>query len=51
MNEFTGERVIPGEVETDLWNEHFARYAFAPATPQDEKSSMSAAEQVTEPPN
>ncbi len=29
MNEFTGERVIPGQVETDLWNEHFARYAFA----------------------
>jgi len=27
--EFTGERVIPGEVEADLWNEHFARYAFA----------------------
>lgn len=29
MNEFTGERVIPGEVEVDLWNEHLARYAFA----------------------
>ncbi len=29
MNEFTGERVIPGHVEVDLWNEHFARYAFA----------------------
>jgi 2-polyprenyl-3-methyl-5-hydroxy-6-metoxy-1,4-benzoquinol methylase len=28
VNEFTGERVIPGQVETDLWNEHFARYAF-----------------------
>lgn len=27
--EFTGERVIPGEVDADLWNEHFARYAFA----------------------
>ncbi len=27
--EFTGERVIPGQVETDLWNEHLARYAFA----------------------
>lgn len=27
--EFTGERVIPGEVNADLWNEHFARYAFA----------------------
>lgn len=29
MVEFTGERVIPGEVEVDLWNEHVARYAFA----------------------
>lgn len=29
MPEFTGERVIPGEVDADLWNEHFARYAFA----------------------
>lgn len=27
--EFTGERVIPGEVDIDLWNEHLARYAFA----------------------
>lgn len=29
MAEFTGERVIPGEVDADLWNEHFARYLFA----------------------
>lgn len=29
MNEFTGERVIPGKAEVDLWNEHFSRYAFA----------------------
>ena len=29
MAEFTGERVIPGEVDPDLWNEHMARYAFA----------------------
>ena len=29
MGEFTGERVIPGQVDTDLWNEHFSRYAFA----------------------
>ncbi len=29
MFEFTGERVIPGQVEPDLWNEHRARYAFA----------------------
>ena len=27
--EFTGERVVPGAVDVDLWNEHFARYAFA----------------------
>lgn len=27
--EFTGERVIPGQVDIDLWNEHAARYAFA----------------------
>lgn len=29
MAEFTGERVVPGEVDPDLWNEHAARYAFA----------------------
>lgn len=29
MLEFTGERVIPGEVEPDLWNEHVSRYHFA----------------------
>lgn len=29
MAEFTGERVIPGEVDADLLNEHVARYAFA----------------------
>jgi SAM-dependent methyltransferase len=27
--EFTGERVIPGQVDVDLLNEHLARYAFA----------------------
>ena len=27
--EFTGERVIPGQVDTDLFNEHVSRYAFA----------------------
>jgi ubiquinone/menaquinone biosynthesis C-methylase UbiE len=27
--EFTGERVIPGQVDVDLWNEHLSRYAFA----------------------
>jgi SAM-dependent methyltransferase len=29
VSEFTGERVIPGAVEPDLWAEHIARYAFA----------------------
>lgn len=29
MIEFTGERVVPGQVEEDLWAEHFSRYAFA----------------------
>ncbi|MBZ5583679.1 MAG: methyltransferase domain-containing protein [Acidobacteriia bacterium] len=29
MAEFTGERVIPGQVDVDLLNEHLARYAFA----------------------
>ena len=27
--EWTGERLVPGKVERALWNEHFARYAFA----------------------
>ena len=26
---FTGERVIPGKVDADLYNEHFARYVYA----------------------
>ena len=29
--EFTGERVVPGQVDADLWNEHFARYSFVAA--------------------
>jgi len=29
VSEFTGERVIPGQVNDDLWSEHIARYAFA----------------------
>lgn len=29
MLEFTGERVVPGQVDADLWNEHFCRYLFA----------------------
>jgi SAM-dependent methyltransferase len=27
--EFTGERVVPGQVDADLWAEHISRYAFA----------------------
>jgi cyclopropane fatty-acyl-phospholipid synthase-like methyltransferase len=29
LAEFTGERIIPGRVDPDLLNEHFARYVFA----------------------
>ncbi len=29
MAEFTGERVIAGKVDVDLWNEHLSRYVFA----------------------
>lgn len=29
MPEFTGERLIPGQVDADLLNEHMARYQFA----------------------
>ncbi len=29
MAEFTGERLIPGQVDVDLLNEHMARYTFA----------------------
>jgi SAM-dependent methyltransferase len=29
LAEFTGERLIPGEVDIDLFNEHMARYNFA----------------------
>ena len=29
MSEFTGERVVPGQVNEDLWAEHLSRYAFA----------------------
>jgi SAM-dependent methyltransferase len=29
LAEFTGERLIPGEVDSDLLNEHMARYHFA----------------------
>src|SRR4029450_5539868 len=29
LAEFTGERLIPGQVDVDLLNEHVARYSFA----------------------
>ena len=29
MPEFTGERLVPGQVDIDLLNEHLARYIFA----------------------
>lgn len=29
MIEFTGERLVPGQVDDDLFNEHIARYRFA----------------------
>jgi ubiquinone/menaquinone biosynthesis C-methylase UbiE len=29
LAEFTGERVVPGQVDQDLFNEHIARYYFA----------------------
>jgi ubiquinone/menaquinone biosynthesis C-methylase UbiE len=29
VSEFTGERVVPGQVNDDLWAEHLSRYAFA----------------------
>ena len=29
MSEFTGERLVPGAVDANLWNEHISRYAFA----------------------
>ena len=29
MAEFTGERLVPGQVDVDLYNEHMARYTFA----------------------
>jgi SAM-dependent methyltransferase len=29
LMEFTGERVVPGQTDPDLMNEHLARYAFA----------------------
>lgn len=28
MVEFTGERLVPGQVENDLFNEHYSRYRF-----------------------
>lgn len=37
MSEFTGERVIPGQVNDDLWAEHLARYAYAARLSKDAK--------------
>jgi SAM-dependent methyltransferase len=37
VSEFTGERVIPGQVEVDLWAEHAARYAFAARFARDKR--------------
>ena len=37
MKEFTGERVIPDEVDADLLNEHVARYAFAERLARDKR--------------
>ena len=37
MSEFIGERVIPGQVNDDLWAEHLARYALATRFAQDRR--------------
>jgi SAM-dependent methyltransferase len=37
LAEFTGERVIPGEVDVDLMNEHLARYTFAARLARDKR--------------
>lgn len=37
MIEFTGERVIPGQVDADLLNEHLGRYSFAEALVADKR--------------
>ncbi len=34
---FTGERVVPGAVDPDLWNEHVSRYRFASRFAQQKK--------------
>ncbi len=35
--EFTGERVVPGRVNADLWNEHLSRYLFATRVARDKQ--------------
>jgi len=40
--EFTGERVIPGRVEDNLFNEHFARYRFAARLPHTGGAALDA---------
>jgi hypothetical protein len=49
--EFTGERVIPGQVNDDLWSEHVARYAFARRTLKASACWMPVAERDMDRPN
>ena len=49
--EFTGERLIPGEVDVDLLNEHVARYTFASRLARGNACWMQDAAPVTVPPN
>jgi SAM-dependent methyltransferase len=35
LPDFTGERLVPGEVDADLWNEHISRYFFAASLAKD----------------
>lgn len=35
--EFTGERLVPGLVDVNLWNEHFSRYEFAALFARDKR--------------
>jgi SAM-dependent methyltransferase len=37
LAEFTGERVVPGKVNADLWNEHRSRYLFAARLGEDRR--------------
>ncbi len=44
--EFTGERVVPGQVNADLWGEHLARYVFATRLLQAEGARLGRALRV-----